>query len=219
MTAGTRKLIALLRRGIDRGSLYLPIIVAAALALGTYWLVRNAPRVAMPAQVEAPTHEPDYFMRGFIVKNFLPHGELRSEVAGAEGRHYPDNDTIEVDQIRLRSISPQGFVTHASADRGLSNGDASEVQLFGNAIVVRDASVGPQGKPMPRLEFRGEFLHAYMDTERVRSDKPVTLTRGTDRFTADSMDYDNLSGVANLNGRVRGVLMPPTTAIAAPQKR
>jgi len=217
LTAGARRLFGLLRRGIDRVSLYLPIIVAGALALGTYWLVRNAPRLAVPVPKEAPTHDPDYFMRDFVVKNFLPNGELRSEIAGTEGRHYADSDTIEVDQVRLRSISPQGLVTHATADRGLSNADVSEVQLFGNAIVVRDAAVGPNGKPMPRLEFRGEFLHAYMDTERVRSDKPVTLIRGTDQFTADTMDYDNLSGVANLNGRVKGVLMPPASATAAPK--
>ncbi len=210
--------LATLRRGFDRVTLYLPIIVAAAVALGTYWLVRNAPRLLAATAKAAPTHEPDYFMRGFVVKNFLPSGELRSELAGKEGRHYPDSDTLEVDQVRMRSISPAGLVTHATADRGLSNGDGSEIQLFGNAIVVRDAAVGPSGQPLPRLEFRGEFLHAFLDTERVRSHKPVTLTRGADRFTADNLDYDNLSGVANLKGRVRGVLIPSATPAAAPKR-
>ncbi|MEJ8821928.1 LPS export ABC transporter periplasmic protein LptC [Variovorax humicola] len=218
MTAGARRLIALLRLGIDRVSLYLPIIVAGALALGTYWLVRNAPRLSVPPPKEAPSHDPDYFMRGFVVKNFLPNGEMRSEISGSEGRHYADNDTIEVDQVKLRSVSLQGLVTHASADRGLSNGDVSEVQLFGNAVVIRDAAVGPDGRPIPRLEFRGEFLHALIDSEQVRSNQPVTLTRGTDQFTADSMDYDNLSGVAHLNGRVRGVLMPSPSAAAVPKR-
>ena len=216
MSAAT--LFATVRRGIDRVTIYLPIILTAALALGTYWLVRNAPRLLEPTVKEAPTHEPDYFMRGFVIKNFLPSGDLRSELAGKEGRHYPDNDTLEVDQVRMRSVSPAGLVTHATADRGLSNGDGSEIQLFGNAVVVRDASVGPNGRPLPRLEFRGDFLHAFLDTERVTSNKPVTLTRGTDTFTANTLDYDNLSGVANLQGRVRGVLIP-SAAPAAPKKR
>ncbi len=112
----------------------------------------------------------------------------------------------------MRSVSPAGLVTHATADRGLSNGDGSEIQLFGNAVVVRDAAVGPNGRPLPRLEFRGDFLHAFLDTERVTSNKPVTLTRGTDTFTANTLDYDNLSGVANLQGRVRGVLIPSAAA-------
>ena len=46
----------------------------------------------------------------------------------------------------------------------------------------------------------------------MKSNKPVTLIRGTNQFTADSLDYDNLSGVANLQGRVRGQL----NAVAAP---
>ena len=80
--------------------------------------------------------------------------------------------------------------------------------------------MGPGGKATPQLEFRGDFLHAYVDTERVTSNKPVTLIRGTDRFTADTLDYDNLSGVANLNGRVRGVLIPSAAAAApAPAKK
>jgi len=203
-----RRLLQWFRVGFDRVTIYLPIILAAALALGTYWLVRNAPRLMEPRPPAAVTHDPDYFMRNFVVKRFFANGELRSELRGKEGRHYPDNDTLEVDDVRMRTVSPQGLVTHASANRGLSNGDASEVQLFGNAVVVRDAARSSDGDEMPRLEFRGDFLHAYTDTERVTSNKPVTLMRGADRFTADSMDYDKLTGVANLKGRVRGVIQP-----------
>ena len=206
------RLLQWLRTGFDRATIYLPIILAAGLALGTYWLVRNAPRLMESKPPVPVTHDPDYFMRGFVVKRFFPNGELRSELRGKEGRHYPDTDTLEVDEVRVRTISPQGLVTHATANRGLSNADASEVQLFGNAIVVRDAAQGADGEQIPRLEFRGEFLHAYTDTERVTSNKPVTLTRGDDRFTADSMDYDKISGVANLKGRVRGVIQPAQPA-------
>ncbi|MDM0014218.1 LPS export ABC transporter periplasmic protein LptC [Variovorax sp. J22P168] len=211
----------LLRDAFDRLTIYLPIILTAVLALGTYWLVRNAPEMLVPQAKEEPTHDPDYFMRGFSVKNFLPNGDLRSELFGKEGRHYPDTDTLEVDDVRWRSISDEGLVTHGSAKRGLSNGDGTEIQLFGDAVIVRDAAKAPNGTLLPRLEFRGEFLHAFLDTERVKSNKPVTLTRGSDTFTSDSMDYDSLSGVANLQGRVRGVLTPsppkpPAAAKPAP---
>ena len=131
--------LRLLRDAIDRVTIYLPVILTALLALGTYWLVQNAPKLLEPGSKEVPTHEPDFFMRGFVIKNFLPSGELRSELFGKEGRHYPDNDTMEVDQVRVRAISPEGLTTRATADRGLSNGDGSEIQLFGNAVVVREA--------------------------------------------------------------------------------
>ena len=196
-----------LRHAWDRLSIYLPVLLMGLLALGTSWLVRNAPQVQEPRPASAPRHEPDYVMKGFSIQSFDASGRLQSEVQGAVARHYPDTDTLEIDDVRLRSLSVDGRLVRATADRALSNADGSEVQLRGNAVVVREAPA-IQGKAPPRMEFRGEFLHAWPQLERVRSDQPVTLTRGKDRFTADSMEYDNLEQVLQLRGRVRGVLVP-----------
>jgi lipopolysaccharide export system protein LptC len=201
----------MIRQGWDQFSLYLPVVLMGLLALGTWWLVRNAPVPLLPAAERQQGHQPDYFMKSFSVKSFDAAGRLQSEVRGEEARHYPDTDTLEIDKARMRSVTPAGRLTVATADRALTNADGSEVQLFGNAIVTREPLAARPGTPaQPRLEFRSEFLHAYTGTERVRSDKPVTLTRGNDRFTADGMDYDNLDQVLQLRGRVRGVLQPGT---------
>jgi lipopolysaccharide export system protein LptC len=83
------------------------------------------------------------------------------------------------------------------------------VQLFGNAVVTREAIPARAGAPgHPKMEFRGEFLHAFTKEEKVRSHLPVQLSRGSDRFTADTMEYDNIDQVLKLNGRVHGMLMP-----------
>ena len=192
----------------NRLSIYLPILLMGVLALGSYWLVRNTP-IFISADVAAPpTHEADYFMRNFSVKNFDVQGHLKSEVFGTEAHHFPDTDTVEISQVRIRSVNPQGLVTVSTADRGLSNGDGSEVQLFGNAVVLRQAVVDKGVVVQPKMEFRSDFLHAYLETERVRSNKPVTLVRGADTFTADSMDYNNLDRQMLLAGRVKGLLIP-----------
>ena len=185
-------MIRVIRQGWDQLSIYLPVVLMGLLALGTWWLVRNAPMPQLPAIDRPVKHQPDYFMKSFSVKTFDATGRLQSEVQGDEARHYPDTDTLEIDQV--------------------SNADGSEVQLFGNAIVTREPlPAKPGAAAQPRMEFRGEFLHAFTNTERVRSDQPVTLTRGNDRFTADSMDYDNLDQVLQLRGRVRGMILPGTT--------
>jgi lipopolysaccharide export system protein LptC len=190
-------------RAWDQVSLYVPIILMGLLALGTYWLARNTPSFALPPAQRPLTHEPDYYMRNFSVKSFDAAGRLKSELHGAEARHYPDTDTLEVDQPRIRSYNERGALTVATADRAVSNADGSQAQLIGNAVVVREG-----GGSAPRLEIRGEFLHVYMQTERVKSDRPVVMTRGDDRFSADSLDYDNLDRVLQLQGRVRGTLSP-----------
>ena len=74
--------------------------------------------------------------------------------------------------------------------------------------MVREASRDAAGKETPRMEFHGEFLHAFLNDERLKSHKPVLLIRGADQFTGDSFAYDNLDQVADLKGRVRGLLVP-----------
>lgn len=192
----------------DRLTLYLPVLLMGLLAMATYWLVRSTPIASAPEAMAAPQHQPDYFMRKFGVKTFDASGRLKSEVTGGEARHFPDTDTIEIDQVHIRSFNEQGGLTIATARRAITNGDGSEVQLMGDARVVREAVPDQNGQLLPKLTFSGEFLHAFMNTERIKSHKPVELTRGKDRFTADSMEFDNLERVMLMNGRVRGQLLP-----------
>jgi len=200
-------------RAWDRLSIYLPIMLMGVLALGTYWLARSTPSAPKATAKQAPTHEPDYFLRGFSVKSFDPKGRMTSELNGAEAHHYPDTDTTEITKPLMRSYNEKGDLTLATADRAITNGDGSEVQLFGHAVVTRDAN-DAQGKQLPKMEIRSDFLHYFANSEKLKTNKPVTLTRGDDRFEGDSLDYDNLDRVLQLNGRVKGVLQPKAGADA-----
>ena len=187
----------------DRMTLYLPIILMGLLALGTYWLARNTPSFAPAAAARPPLHEPDYFLRGFSVKSFDAEGRMKSEIRGVEARHYPDTDTMEIDEPRIRSVNARGALILATAKKAISNGDGSQVQLIGDAVVTRDA---PASAPAPRLEIRGEFLHVFVEEERGRSHLPVVLKRGNDTFAGDNLAFDNLERVLELQGRVRGTI-------------
>jgi len=202
--SGWRRLLVLW----DSIAIYMPILMMGSLALATYWLVRNTPAFSSPEVVKEVKHEVDYFMQNFTIKTFDESGKLKSEIYGTEARHFADTDILEIDQARIRSINVNGQLTTATANRAYSNGDGSEVQLVGNARVLREASLNPQGKESPKLEFRGEFLHAFLNEERIQSHKPVVLIRGNDQFTGNVFSYNNLDQVAVLTGRVRGILMP-----------
>ena len=202
-------LLLRLRRAWDRVAVYLPIVLMGVMAMATYWLVRNTPLTSEVELEAAPRHVPDYFMRDFSVKVFDAQGKLKSEIVGTEGRHYPDTDTLEIDQIRIRAFSADGRLTTAQSVRGLVNSDGSEAQLFDKAVVVREAMHNAQGVALPRSELRSEFLHLFANTEKVRTHLPVELIRGArDRFTADRMVYDNLDRTMQLHGRVHGTIAP-----------
>jgi len=196
------------RQGRDHLAAWLPVLVMMLFALGSWWLVRSAPRFGPEGGGPPPSAEPDYFMREFSVRSFDADGRLKSEIVGSEGQHFPLTDTLEVQQPRIRSYDEQGNPTVATARRAVAKGDGSEAELFDNARVVREAVTRPRGGGVPRMEFLGAYLHAFIDEDRVSSDKPVELRRGADVFTGDRFSYDDRSGVAVLTGQVRGVLQP-----------
>jgi len=188
--------------------LYLPIIIMGLLALGSWWLVRNAPQPVEPVLQQKPQHEPDYFMRHFSVTHFDDTGRMKSEMHGSLMRHYLDTHLLEIDQVRLHTVNAQGHIITASARQALSNDNGTEIQLRGNAVVTHEAApTANYQPPQPPLEFRGEFLHIWINEERLRSNQPVILTRGNDTLSANSMDYDHTTQTLRMQGRVRGTLL------------
>jgi lipopolysaccharide export system protein LptC len=183
---------------------YLPLVVMALLALVTWWLVENSPLSEGPGVVPPPRHEPDYTMRHFTVLRYARDGSLRTEIEGDVALHFPDTDTLEIENPRIRAVAPDGSVTRASARRALANGDGTEVQLLGGARVTQEATPTESA-----IDFWGEFLHVFVNTERVRSHLPVRVKQGATEVQAAGMDYDNLARVIDLKGRMRGIFVPP----------
>jgi lipopolysaccharide export system protein LptC len=197
-------------RVLEFFSAYLPLLMMALLALGTWWLVKNTPVVDRDRAAAPLRHEPDYEMRNFSVQRFGAQGPLKAQIDGDALRHYPDTDTVEIDNVRLRAVGADGRITYASARRGIANGAGTEVQLLGGAQVVSEAT-----PTAPALDFRGEFLHAFLDTERVRSHLPVTVTHGDTQVYADGMEYSHLDRLIQFSGRMRASFLPKSAKDSA----
>jgi len=189
----------------DALSSYLPLLLMALLALSTWWLVKNTPRAPDAPEAATARQDPDYTMNQFALQRFGADGRLKLRVDGERMRHFPDTDRIEIDAARLQAWAPDGRITRANARRALSNGDGSEVQLMGGATVT---SSGPVGEA---IEFHGEFLHAFLATERLSSHLPVQVLRGGSDLRAAGFDYDHLSGKLDLLGPMR-MVFPPRVA-------
>jgi lipopolysaccharide export system protein LptC len=188
-----------LRHGL---SSYLPILLMALLALATWWLVKNSPRIAAPEAERPISSDPDYTMTQFSMDRFDAAGRLKLRLEGDRLRHFPDTDRVEIEGARIRAYARDGRITLATAQRALANGDGSEVQLLGGAEVsAEDAS----GQP---LVMRGEFLHIFLVTERIRSHLPVLVRQGGSELQGGALDYDNAARRLELKGPVRATLSP-----------
>lgn len=191
-------------------SSYLPLLLMALLAVGTWWLVKHTPQPAGPTSAVPVRKEPDYTMSDFSVSRFAPDGRLVLRIDGTQLRHFPDTDRMEIEDVRIHAIGGDGRITDAQARRALANGDGSEVQLLGGAQV---RSHLPDGDT---LEVDGEFLHAFTRFERLRSHLPVRVRRSGSDVHAGGIDFDNLSQRLELAGPVRASLSPRRPAPAAP---
>lgn len=192
----------------DQISIYLPVLLMGLLALASYWLLRTTPMPEAAEEERVLEHVPDYHMRRFSVKVFDANGRIKTEVYGVEGRHYPDTDTLEVDSARIRSYSPEGQLSTATAQRVTSNADSTEFVLEGDAIVVRQAGLNAAGKRLPRLEFHGEYLRVLTRWDILASDQPVLLIRDNDQMRADTLYYRGDRQTATLRGRVQAQIQP-----------
>lgn len=177
---------------------YVPLLLMAMLAAFTWWLIKNTPQLEAPRERAAPKHEPDYRMNGFEVERFSSDGRLTGKIIGTEMRHYPDNDTLEIDAPQLRAYGKQNELLVANAQRGVSNGDGSEIQLLGDVKVKRY----PDGDPAepPDLELYGEFLHAFVPQQQIRSHLPARVVGMGGEIQVRSFVYDQLTGRLTFSG-------------------
>jgi len=195
------------RRVLDRLALYLPAILMAVFALGSWWLVRSLPSFFNETVAPSVRHEPDYFLQNFSVKSFDSQGRLMRELSGEHAQHFPDTDTLDIQKVQLRGHSQEGQQVNAVADKALAKGDGTQVTLVGNVHISQPASTSATGL-RAATEMRSQEIKAFVKEERLVSDVPVEVRRGQDLFTAEKMQMNSKTGEYELSGRVRGTVHP-----------
>lgn len=199
-------LLTRVRRTLDRLTIYLPLFLFAILALGSWWLVRSVPELMPPGLDPQLRQDPDFRLDQFTVKSFDASGQLTREISGQSATHFPATKSLHIEGVRILTENEVGTRLTAQAKKGISREAEQQVTLSGEATAVRQAD-----KHSPRVELRGETLTAWLQEERLVSDQPVRITRGTDVFSAQTMNFDVRSGQYELQGQVRAVLPPRQT--------
>ena len=187
----------------DTLSTYLPVLLMALLALATWWLVKNTPGAPAARSTVPVSGVPDYTMSRFVLQRYAPDGRLMARLEGRALRHFPESDRIEVDELNLRAFAPDGRETTATARRAVSNGAASELELQGGAEVI---GVDADGSP---VQIRSEFLHAFIDTQVVRTHLPVEVKHGASLLRAAGLNYDGQRRLLDFKGPMRASLQVP----------
>ena len=188
----------------------LPVLLLGTLALFTYWLVRNSPIMAEEEKSRVANVKPNAYFHQFRLISFDLRGEWEMQATGTRATHRADLERYDIESPRISRRDVQtGAQTQVSAQRAQVNDAGSKVQLFGQAVIQRPAHKAPNGEMSKALEIRSDYLLLDDDRQALETDRPVVIAQGQDRFSAERMLALQKDGKLELDGRVRGTLVPP----------
>ena len=183
----------------DRSHSLFPVIVLTLLAGVSVWLDRVTQQDP-GAKTDKTRHEADFSAERITLHRFDPTGQVQYILVADSMLHYADDESSELKNPRLNYLNRPEPVWVESRFASV-NKDGTTVVLTDEVLVRRAAHAGK-----PESTLRTEQMTVWPEDEKMRADKPVTLTQGQTVINAERMESDNIIGELRLQGQVRGTL-------------
>ena len=181
-----------------------PLLLMLALAALTFWLERTV-REGEGVHPSLRRHDPDFVVDNLSHTRFNAQGVVESTLAAAKMIHYPDDESTDLIAPRVVQAKPNEPRVTLTADRGALSQDGEEVFLYGNVLLVREASA-----ERSETRMRTSFMHVVRARSVVRTDRDVVITEENRELSGRGMEYYNDSRQLFLRERVRGRFEPKT---------
>ena len=179
-----------------------PLLLMLALAALTFWLERMV-REEEGMHPSLRRHDPDYVVDNLSNTRFNAEGSVESTLAASKMIHYPDDDSTDLVAPRLVQTKPNEPRVTLTADRGALSQDGEEVFLYGNVLLVREATA-----ERSETRMRTSFMHLVRAGSMMRTDREVVISDENRVLSGRGMEYHNDSRQLFLRERVRGRFEP-----------
>ena len=190
-----------------RHAIVFPLIVLGVLALITLWIDRTVKLPPMKLDGSS-RHDVDYFLENFVTTKTDINGNLRNVLAATQMRHYPDNDSTELERPRFTQYGENKPYTQIEGQKGLVSANGEMVEFKGNVTIVRQAFEG-RGE----MRLKTDYLKIFPNEDKAETDRPVFITQDPKTvITGTGMTYDKTSQSFTLNQRVRVHYESPKSA-------
>jgi len=187
-----------------RATHLLPLALMGLLGLLTLWL-QYAVRSGAAGEARPPEHEPDAIVENFTVQSLDASGKLQYIFSAPKMQHFADDGTGEVLYPRVVQITQGGGNFVATANRGVLNREGEEAWLYGNVLLLREAT--PEE---PELRARTEYLHVLARQGLLRTNQSVTISDGRSTLTGVGLIVNKTKQQFTLQSQVRGTFdVPP----------
>jgi lipopolysaccharide export system protein LptC len=182
----------------------LPLALMTFLGFLTLWL-QYAVREGAGGEPRPAEHEPDAIVENFTVQNLDAYGKLRYTFSAPKMQHFADDGSGEVLYPRVVEIATDGGGNYvATANRGTISREGEEAFLYGNVVVLREAT--PRE---PELRARTEYLHVLAGQGILTTNQSVTITDGRSTLTGVGLVINKPKQEFTLQSQVRGTFDAP----------
>lgn len=165
-------------------------------------------------------HDPDYILNNFTTTRTDINGNLKYVLSAAEMKHYPDDDTTELQKPHFTQFSVEKPYTQIESDRGFVSSNGENIQFLGNVKVVRQAF-----KDRGEMTVTTTYLNVVPDKEIATTDRPVVIHQAPETvINANGMVYNKKLKTLELQSRVKAHYVnpaktKPAAAKSAPAKK
>jgi len=193
-----------------RPTILLPLVLLAILAMLTFWIDYSV-QAPEPKVDGSNRHDPDYVLNNFITTRSDEKGDLRYRLTAEEMRHYPDDDTTELELPHFTRFEIGKPFTQIEGKKGFVSSDAEKIEFVDDVKVVRQAYNG-KGE----MVVLTDRLDVFPDDVRAVTDRPVVITQEPKTVIhATGMIYDKKSQTVQLMKRVKAHYEKPKMDISS----
>ncbi|MEP7275630.1 MAG: LPS export ABC transporter periplasmic protein LptC [Betaproteobacteria bacterium] len=194
----------------DRLIAWSPVLLLGGLAALTYWLDAQVQPPA-PRRDGSTRHDPDLFLVNFRAVTFDAQGKPRESVAATRGDHFPDDETTELTQPRIRITQVDKPAFEVVADRARISGDREHAYFSGHVVANRAAEEAASAKAREgtgALTLTTEYLHVIPKQDRAETDRAVTIREPRGIIEGVGLELDNKTKTLKIKSKVTGSFEP-----------
>ena len=180
------------------------IALSAAFALGSFWLVQVMQKKTEESMPDRVRTEPDFYVEKFNFVRMAKTGEARYNLTGSEMKHYPQDDSYQIQNPVMRSYNAERLPMVSRSLRAKVTNNNSEVHMYDNVHIDRPASARSQ-----RFQLKTSYLLILPDDDVMKTPKQVELMLGTSTLNGAGMFANNATGEFSLSSNVKGQYQPP----------
>lgn len=179
------------------------VVLAAALALGSLWLVEVMRRQTDNILPETARTDPDFYVEKFNFVRMGKNGEARYNLTGSQMLHYPADDSYLVQNPIMHSYGTDRPPMVSRSKRATVQNNNTEVHMYDDVHIDRPPSPTSQ-----HFQLKTSYLLLLPDEDIMKTPKAVELRLGGSILNGVGMVANNATGEFSLSGDVKGMYQP-----------